>query len=436
MGLKTSDKIISGPMPTPATNRRAVNTFNAADRLTSAQVGTGTNRITETYLYNGCGALTNIAYSGSGAGVPPAVFTYDLAQRMTTATASNLTLSASYDALGNRIKTTVNGATSLWVIDHTDPLKRPLVETDTNGSPVRYYIWGAGRLLAVIDADGTTRYAHCDEQGSVVALTGTNGAVLFTASYGPYGEPWGATGTNATPFGWLGGHGVFHANGHSLYLTRHRAYDTTLKRFLSQDPIGLGGGANLYGYALGNPLSYIDPFGLCADYQSTIDAVKQNYDFGNPLFNYLAALMLDWVGQSRQTQLDAQASGLSPATAYNLGAVQAGAGGAFASATISLTGLACGEFLGSASALIPVAGGVGGGALRYGDNLRKTDLFHNFPYSFDSVVLQNGARNVVSKTYSVYTQPGSVNGIQGVYEVGVNQAGVITHRMFNAGVGQ
>jgi len=117
-------------------------------------------------------------------------------------------------------------------------------------------------LLAMIDADGTTRYAHSDEQGSVVALTDTNGAVLFTASYGPYGEPWGTTGTNATPFGWLGGHGVFHVDGHSLYLTRHRAYDTTLKRFLSQDPIGLGGGANLYGYANGNPLSYIDPLGL------------------------------------------------------------------------------------------------------------------------------------------------------------------------------
>ena len=131
MGLKTADKIISGPMPTPAANRRAVNTFNAADRLTSAQVTQGTNTITETFLYDGCGALTN----QSNANIPLATYSYDLAGRMTTATASNLTLSASYDALGNRVKTTVNGATSLWVIDHTDPLKRPLMETPPTACP-------------------------------------------------------------------------------------------------------------------------------------------------------------------------------------------------------------------------------------------------------------------------------------------------------------
>jgi RHS repeat-associated protein len=265
MGLKTREDITSGPMPTPAANRRAVNTFNAADRLTSAQVtqGTqGTNTITETFLYDGCGALTN----QSSASVPLAAYSYDLAQRMTAATASNLTMSAGYDALGNRVNTTVNGATSLWVIDHTDPLKRPLMETTTNGVPVRYYIWGAGRLLGIIESDGTLRCVHADEQGSVVALTDGSGNATDTFAYGPYGEDWGRTGTNSIPFRWLGGHGVWRvSDATTLHITRHRAYDTTLKRFLSQDPIGLGGGANLYGYALGNPLSYIDPLGLGAE---------------------------------------------------------------------------------------------------------------------------------------------------------------------------
>jgi RHS repeat-associated protein len=260
MGLKTREDV-TGLMPVPSVNRRAVNTFNDADRLVSAQVTLGTNALSETYLYDGCGALTNIVRSvGTND-----LFTYDLAGRMISATVSNLSLLVSYDALENRVKTTVNGTTRLWVIDHTDPLKRPLMETTTNGTPVQYFIWGAGRLLAVIDADGTTRYAHCDDFGSVVVLSDVNGAVLFTANYGPYGEPWGTSGTNATPFGWLGGYGVFHADGSSLYLTRHRVYDTMLKRFLSQDPIGLGGGANLYCYALGNPLSFVDPLGLCGE---------------------------------------------------------------------------------------------------------------------------------------------------------------------------
>lgn len=271
MGLKTREDVTSGPMPVPGTDRRATNTFNAADRLTSAVVTVGTNTFTETYLSDPCGALTNLV---RGAGASSDVFSYDLAGRMTAASASNLSLAATFDALGNRVKTAVNGTNRLWVIDHADPLKRPLMETTTNGTPVRYFVWGAGRLLAAIDADGTTRYAHSDDHGSVVALTSTNGAVLFTANYGPYGEPWGTTGTNVTPFGWLGGHGVFHAGNSSLYLTRHRAYDTTLKRFLSQDPLGLGGGANLYAYALGNPLSYIDPLGLCAgDVPNTVGLV-------------------------------------------------------------------------------------------------------------------------------------------------------------------
>jgi len=87
----------------------------------------------------------------------------------------------------------------------------------------------------------------------------------------------------------LGGHGVWRVtDGATLYLTRHRAYDTTLKRFLSQDPLGLGGGANLYGYALGNPLSLIDPLGtepqieaFSPTYQTT-DRIEAVFAGGRP----------------------------------------------------------------------------------------------------------------------------------------------------------
>ena len=45
---------------------------------------------------------------------------------------------------------------------------------------------------------------------------------------------------------------------------RHRVYDPKTGRFTQEDPIGLAGGLNLYGYAGGDPVNFSDPFGLFA----------------------------------------------------------------------------------------------------------------------------------------------------------------------------
>jgi RHS repeat-associated protein len=43
---------------------------------------------------------------------------------------------------------------------------------------------------------------------------------------------------------------------------RNRQYDPHAMRFTQEDPIGLAGGLNLYGYAGGDPVNFSDPFGL------------------------------------------------------------------------------------------------------------------------------------------------------------------------------
>ena len=43
---------------------------------------------------------------------------------------------------------------------------------------------------------------------------------------------------------------------------RQRWYDPQLQRFISRDPIGLRGGANLYQYCNNNPTLFVDPSGL------------------------------------------------------------------------------------------------------------------------------------------------------------------------------
>ena len=44
---------------------------------------------------------------------------------------------------------------------------------------------------------------------------------------------------------------------------RNRYYDPDAGRFTQEDPIGLAGGINLYGFAEGDPVNFADPFGLC-----------------------------------------------------------------------------------------------------------------------------------------------------------------------------
>jgi len=51
-------------------------------------------------------------------------------------------------------------------------------------------------------------------------------------------------------------------DGTGLYYYRARYYDPVLKRFISEDPIGIEGSINPYTYVNGNPLSYSDPEGL------------------------------------------------------------------------------------------------------------------------------------------------------------------------------
>ncbi|MGB4047809.1 MAG: RHS repeat-associated core domain-containing protein, partial [Kiritimatiellia bacterium] len=122
-----------------------------------------------------------------------------------------------------------------------------------------------------VAGNGTIRVAHSDELGRILALTDANGVLTDEYAYQPYGRLIAHSGTNDLPFAFMGDYGVWSA-GNGLYLTRHRAYDANLMRFLQTDPIGLNGGYNLYAYANGAPSVFIDPLGL----ESRLNSAQQN----------------------------------------------------------------------------------------------------------------------------------------------------------------
>jgi uncharacterized protein RhaS with RHS repeats len=62
----------------------------------------------------------------------------------------------------------------------------------------------------------------------------------------------------------------------------HRTRGTHTRRRTQEDPIGLAGGLNLYGYGAGDPVNNSDPFGLCpwdeGDSGSEVTAGTSCYD--------------------------------------------------------------------------------------------------------------------------------------------------------------
>jgi RHS repeat-associated protein len=120
---------------------------------------------------------------------------------------------------------------------------------------------GIDERYARDDAAYGRTYFLTDALGSTLALTDTTGAVKQTYAYEPYGEVT-ATGSSDNPYQYTGREN----DGTGLYYYRARYYSPTMKRFISEDPMGLAAGLNEYAYAGNNPKKFRDPFGK--DWQS------------------------------------------------------------------------------------------------------------------------------------------------------------------------
>jgi RHS repeat-associated protein len=68
---------------------------------------------------------------------------------------------------------------------------------------------------------------------------------------------------NAGSQTWYGSMLTWQFGGTGQVYLRNRYFDSGSGRFTQEDPIGLAGGLNLYGFANGDPVNFSDPFGLC-----------------------------------------------------------------------------------------------------------------------------------------------------------------------------
>ena len=75
-------------------------------------------------------------------------------------------------------------------------------------------------------------------------------------------EPFGATTTSGATSSNAAQFTGRENDGTGLYAYRARNYSPRLHRFVSEDPLGLTGGVNVFVYAANAPTVYTDPFGL------------------------------------------------------------------------------------------------------------------------------------------------------------------------------
>ncbi len=176
-------------------------------------------------------------------------------------------VSYTYDAENTRISTTENGLTTEYVTDTGGSLSRLLVAYEADNTETTYY-YGAEGLAAQYNG-GTKKYFayHYDNIGSTTLLTDIAGTVAERIAYGTYGELL-TTVKNAVRFLYNGRYGVT-TDENGLYYMRARYYNPDIKRFINQDikvgDIGSSQSLNRYAYCEGNPVSMVDPFGLCGE---------------------------------------------------------------------------------------------------------------------------------------------------------------------------
>lgn len=329
-------------------------------------------------------------------------YQWDARGRLKQVTLPGQTVSYGYDALGRRTSRTDNAGTTSFQYDGLE------VVADRAGSTTIDYLNGPGmdEKLRQSGGAGGTFYFLQDHLNSVIGLVGTvNERHQYEAFGASNGSAW-------TRYGYTGRE---RDAATGLLYYRARWYDSQQGRFLTEDPIGMRGGLNLYSYVVNNPLSFVDPLGLslqsfsmafaCGFAQALIPAIVIGAAVGLglaflPMWVGLVvggagAFMLGYgLGQS------AAANGIgSDQFAYDLGSAVGSVAGSVAGGAVGYragTSGAAGRFLADEGGSAPAGPGSG----RLPDDAFVVRGGRNLPENFENgsgvTINENGLLDGVS----------------------------------------
>ena len=249
-----------------------------------------------------------------------------------------------YDAFGRRITKRVRQSTTRFIWAGRQ-LLHEVTTTDSGQETERrdyLYMPGAHFPLAV-RINGELHCYHTDRLGTVLAMTDSQGRVVWQADYDAFGRAAVHLEDVRQPLRLLG---QYHDEETNLHYNLFRYYDPGLGRYLTTDPIRFESGSlNFYQFANNDPINQSDPEGHLV-FLTAVAIVAGAALVGGLIGGAVNAAMAD-EGQ----RMDAFAKG------FGWGAL-AGAVGAAVPIVGAAAGLGAGAIAGIAVAADAVIGGI------------------------------------------------------------------------------
>ncbi|WP_431264066.1 RHS repeat-associated core domain-containing protein [Roseateles chitinivorans] len=240
----------------------AAYTYDAAGRMTAATgslAGSVSDAVLSDTVIDANGRLTQwnghpATYDANGNLLNDGTntYTWDERNRLIRVDGARTT-TYGYDALDRRVSRTVDGITTQVVHDGWN-----VASTSGSGLVVLRLNGLETDESYAVYRNGNQSHLLVDSLGSMRAVATADQQIVSTLSYSAYGNV-SVVGSQVPDWQYTGREN----DGNGLYYYRHRYYNPTIGRFISEDPIGWASGqSSAYAYVGGNPLSYVDPTGL------------------------------------------------------------------------------------------------------------------------------------------------------------------------------
>ncbi len=161
-----------------------------------------------------------------------------------------------YDPFGRRLEKIAPDGQSFGFIWNEDVVLHELKDSSVTSS----WVFDPDSFIPLSKIEEEEIYSIiCDHLGTPYEMIDRDGRVVWKIDYWAWGDiRKQKTGGIDCPVRFQG---QWHDKETGLHYNRFRYYDPETGRYISQDPIRLTGGFNLYAYVL-DPISFFDPFGL------------------------------------------------------------------------------------------------------------------------------------------------------------------------------